>query len=54
MTTTLRGPHLKPWYPALAAKLGDTEFEELARLLAEVKKDTLEEAKRIAVREAGR
>ncbi|HET6203257.1 MAG TPA: hypothetical protein VFI25_10700 [Planctomycetota bacterium] len=44
MSTTLSGPHLKVWYPALAAKLGDKELDELARLLAAVKKDAIAEA----------
>jgi hypothetical protein len=44
VATTLTGPMLKSWYPALAQKLGEKELDELARLLAAVKRDTLEEA----------
>lgn len=53
MTTTLTGPQLQPWYPTLAQHLGPQALDELARLLAEVKRDTLAEAaKEIAASES--
>lgn len=51
---TFTGWWLKTWYPKFAQRFTDEELNELAKMLEELKKDFVEEAKQIARREARR